>query len=573
MLILLIVAGAFAFTKLRPSGGPKKDETSYKVSRGDLVVSVIETGNIEAVKSVEVKSRVSGRLKELFVKEGDFVKQGQLIATIDALETKYRVEQDMAQLRGVESSVQRAQLEIAQRRQTVAAAYRQAEARVAQLTLELKSQPILTKSAITSAQTALTNAINERQRLEQTNHPTQRVSAKSAVDEAKANVENAKLEYDRFVGLEAKGYTAGRNVDSARLQLELAKSRLATANSTYEKLEAQLRSELQRADESVKQARADLERAQANQVQDKIKVEDLKSAQADLARAKATLADPAILAAGMEQTKASVAQLRSVLSDSQRQLGETQILAPMSGYVTKKLLEVGELATGLSGFSQGTPIVRIEDRSTMRVKLAINEIDVAKMKEGMAAQIDVDAIPNKVFSGVVSSISPASESSNPGVATAATDSVVKYKVEILISEADPRIRSGMSAKCTMDVIRRNNVIVVPVEYVVKDAEAFYVELPLKEPAAIDAKAERKAITVGASSGSQYEILTGLNEGDLIGRPNFTGPKRQGFMSGPGGGDDEDKDKDKGKTKSGDQTKKKESDSGSDGGGVTVQVGE
>src|SRR5205823_5832479 len=109
---ILVVAGCE-----KPAGADAKADATVKVSRQDLSVKVVETGTVDAVKSVEVKSRVSGRLKRLLVDEGDHVKAGQLIAVIDPKETELAVRQQEAQLRGAVSQVKRTGIEAAQRRQ------------------------------------------------------------------------------------------------------------------------------------------------------------------------------------------------------------------------------------------------------------------------------------------------------------------------------------------------------------------------------------------------------------------------------------------------------------------------
>jgi HlyD family secretion protein len=60
----------------------KEDVRSVRVQRGDLTVKVAETGSIEPMTAIEIKSEQSGEIKKLYVKEGDHVKAGQLLAMI-----------------------------------------------------------------------------------------------------------------------------------------------------------------------------------------------------------------------------------------------------------------------------------------------------------------------------------------------------------------------------------------------------------------------------------------------------------------------------------------------------------
>jgi HlyD family secretion protein len=522
-LVLIIVVGAFAArgaARAKANAKPDADRVA-KVERGDLVVRVVATGTVDSVKAVEVKSRVSGRLARLLVDEGDFVRQGQLIAVIDPLETEFRVQQDAAQLRGAQSAAERASLEIAQRRQTAQAALLQAQARVEQLDLELRAQPALTQANIAQAEAALASAREDRSRLLESAQPVQRTSIDAAMRDARANLENAERELRRLQEMEAKGYVATRIVENQRLQVEFARSRLDSAQQSQTKLDAQFRADLQQAEARIREAEAGVARARTGAVQDRTKQKELESARAEVARARAALSDPAIMEKGRQQNLATVQQLASVLNDSRRQLSETQIRAPISGVVTRKMLQEGELATGLSGFSPGTSIVKIEDRNAMRVLLEVNEIDVARVEEGMEADVEVDALPDRKFRGQVTKVAPASMQDG-----APADTVVKYQVEILFDGADEALRTGMSARCTLEVLRRDGVLQLPAEYVFREGGESYVELP----SAKGEKGTRRKVVIGASSGSRIEIVSDLSEGEAVQRPEFRGPPRQGMMS-------------------------------------------
>jgi len=534
VLLAICGLGGYAFKSMTAAkiaaAAASSAANSKAVTKGDLVVNVVETGTIDAVKSVEVKGLVTGRLSKLFVEEGDHVKQGDLIAIIDPQETRLVLQQNEAQLRGARSGAEKTGISIGESRLQVKAAYEQALAKVAQMRLALKIQPTLTTSAIKQAQMNLDTAQEERRRLVQSAHPIQLASAISTLNEANANLANAQADYVRQVELEKKGYVSGKVVENAKLAIDLAKTRLDSAKINREKIEGEFKSELAKAQEQIEQSQAALETAKANSIQDEVKRHDYLSALADLERAKASLHDPDVMEKQRQQDLATVSQLQSVVSDAQRQLRETDIRAPITGIVTKKALQVGELATGLSQFSSGTTIVKIEDRTTMRVKLDINEIDVAKMTLGMPATIDVDAIPKRPFNGIVKKIAPASKdsanSTSSAASTTSSDAVVKYEVEIVLTDAVPELRSGMSAKCTMRVLNHPDVLLLPLEYVGKDGKKPFVEIPSKKPGGV---AERKYIETGAASGSQVEILKGITVGTVVQKPQYKGPARKGAM--------------------------------------------
>src|SRR5262249_31154120 len=98
IVVLLGFFGAKALLKSKP-----KEERSETVQRGDVEIKVVETGTIEPLRKVDVKSKVGGRILRLFVDEGAVVKQGQILATIDPQEINSQVAAVRAQLAAAEA--------------------------------------------------------------------------------------------------------------------------------------------------------------------------------------------------------------------------------------------------------------------------------------------------------------------------------------------------------------------------------------------------------------------------------------------------------------------------------------
>lgn len=532
LLLVMCVAGGYGVKLyMAAKNKPKPVSNDALVQKGDVTVKVIETGTIDSVKSVEVKSRVSGRLAKLLVDVGDVVKQGDLIAIIDPKESQLQVDQAKAQLMGAESAVARAGIEIRQRKISSKAAYDQAVARLQQVRSELKVQPSLSKAAVEQAESSLASSEKELVRLKTSVHPNERTAAETTKKEADANYANARSEYERNVELQKKGYVSKKAVENAQLSIDLAKARLESAEASLSRLDSQQRLEISKAEEEVSRLESALRTAKANRVQDVVKQREYESAAAAVEQARAALDDVAALEKGKEQSIASAKQLSSVLGNSERELGETEIRAPISGVVTQKLVQEGELVASLSGFSAGTPVVRIENRDQMKVTLDINEVDVTKLSAGMDVDIDVDALPNQPLKGSISKISPISQNmtSTTAAAAAATgEPVVKYTVEVLISNKEPKLKSGMSAKCSMLVVNRKNVLRLPLEFVGKEGTVRFVMIA---PAGKEknAKGTKQVVKVGESSGAFIEIVSGVKEGTKVVKPDFKGPERKGMM--------------------------------------------
>ena len=97
---------------------PKNEQPQYitaEVSRGDIEDSVLATGDLEATKMVSVGAQVSGQVKKMYVKLGDQVKQGQLIAQIDSVRQEN-------ELKTTEANIKNQQAQLATKQATLAKA-------------------------------------------------------------------------------------------------------------------------------------------------------------------------------------------------------------------------------------------------------------------------------------------------------------------------------------------------------------------------------------------------------------------------------------------------------------------
>lgn len=528
------------------------------ISRGDVSIKVVETGSLEAERTVEVKSQVGGRVARLLVDEGDTVKKGDLIAVIDPQQTELQVDQNRAQLKGAQSDVKRLQVEIEQRRVTAKTNLERARLRAKQLEIELKAQPALTSTAIRSAETAVANAQKAYDLLVKVTQPNARTAQEIALEDANNNLRQAQIERDRQAGLYERGYVSRRELEQAELNLNLAQTKQRQAKEAIDRIESEQRLEREQAQQRVIQARADLDRAKANAIVDDTKRQQYLSALQDVRDAEVALKDIEALQQQKIGSEASVAQIRSSLNDSLRLLGETEVRAPIDGIVTKRSVQVGELVNALSSFSPGTPIVKIEDRSQMLVRLQINEIDVALLKPGMKAEVTVDALPDSKFNGRITKIAPAQIESPAGGAGAA-DPVVKYEVEVTLDDVSGKLKSGMSAKCEMVANEEKDTLIAPSAFVGIDADGQHFVMlfdPKEKPVATKLgqpptlKGIRQNVEVGLQNAASIAIRSGVKEGDKLVRPPFKGPDRQGMMQfGP-----DDEEEESGGSGSSDQSK-------------------
>jgi multidrug efflux pump subunit AcrA (membrane-fusion protein) len=100
----------------------------------------------------------------------------------------------------------------------------------------------------------------------------------------------------------------------------------------------------------------------------------------------------------------------------------------------------------------GDAALSLYDPQGMHLDLEVSEADIEKVEIGQSATITIDAIPDAVITGTVTSVSP--------VATSGQD-VVNYKVQVTFNPADLPVKVGMSANAAITVETRQNVMQVP----------------------------------------------------------------------------------------------------------------
>jgi multidrug efflux pump subunit AcrA (membrane-fusion protein) len=542
---ILVIAGLGWWGYRRLFSKPPVPVRFARVDRGDVDIKVVETGAIEPLKKVEIKSKVAGRLARLYVKEGDRVIAGQVLAEIDPTEINSQVDQIRAQVEGARARLAQAMKGVDyQREQTRSAiaqareAVKAAEARLRSAQKERDTQPEIVVSDIRQAEATLDSAQKSLDLLRNSTHPQALVQAQTGLAEAQASADAAERNLARQRSLLQRGFASQLSVDAAATEHAAAVARLAQARKRYELLEEQQKTEIAEAEARVASARAALSRARTGSALLSVHDEAVRSAQAALEQARAQLKGAL---SGLQQDKMredDVAQARSAVTQLENQLREfevrqhdTRLVATMSGVVTKRYVEQGELITsGVSTFSSGTPVLQVADLSRMLVKATINEVDVHKVRKGLPVEITIDGAKGVLFRGVVRQVSPAAIGPGENVGAPRPDqgAVIRFSVEVAVTKPDQRLRPGMSARCTIVVQRRENVMRLPTDAVEGDGSSASVQLAIeqKKDGKPATRYEKRPIVAGLRGDSFVEVVSGLKVGDKVKPGVFKGPKRK-----------------------------------------------
>lgn len=224
----------------------------------------------------------------------------------------------------------------------------------------------------------------------------------------------------------------------------------------------------------------------------------LLQARANLALAEARLADAEReyerLRNGPDPEDVAAAEARVRAAEAALRAG--QIAAPFAGTVTNVVPMPGDLVSpGLAAF-------RIDDLSRLLVDVQLSEVDINSVEVGQSVLVTLDAAMGQEYHGRVIQVARA------GTVAAGT---VNFAVVVELTDADARIRPGMTAAVTITVRQLEDVLLVP-NRAVRLVEGQRVVYVLHS----DGQIERTVITLGASSDLMSEVIAGdLQVGDTI----------------------------------------------------------
>jgi HlyD family secretion protein len=183
---------------------------------------------------------------------------------------------------------------------------------------------------------------------------------------------------------------------------------------------------------------------------------------AALRRAEELYKQGVITAVEYESAVVSNANARSSLVAAQTNLRVAQqnlefatVRAEVSGTIISKSASVGTVAaSALSNVGGGSTLVTIADLSQVRMRVLVNETDIAQVRVGQAADVQIDALPNRRFRGTVQKIEPQA---------VIQQSVTMFPVLVSIENTDQALLPGMNGEVSMVIQDRRNVLSVPID--------------------------------------------------------------------------------------------------------------
>lgn len=545
VLALVVVWGVYAgYGKLTSTAG----ETRYVVAqaeKGTLVASLTGSGQVSAENQIDIKSRASGDVSYVRVLNGQSVKAGALIAELDASDAQKAVRDAEANLESAQLSLQKLtlppdELSITQSQNALLRAQQAKENAQADL-----------KTAYDDGFNSVTNAFLDLPSVMSGLHDVLFTLSSSL---GGANVQNIDF-YGSVAGLYSDRADIYRTDAYDKYQIALTKynknfedyksiSRTSDP-ATVEAIVAQTYDTTKALADAVKSANNLIQFYEDQLTQHNLKYlpyadtqlsilngftsktnshlsillgvgNTLKSSKDTITNADLTITEDTqsleklkagATAIDIASSQLSVKQRENALADAKEKLADYYIHAPFDGTIAN----VGVKTT--DSVSSGTSVATLVTKRKI-AEVALNEVDVAKVKVGQKATLTFDAVDGLTITGDVSDIDT--------IGTV-TQGVVTYNVKISFDTQDERIKPGMSVSAAIITLVKQDVVLVPNSAVKSRGDTHYVEVfdtPIVSRNAAQGvippnPPREQTVEIGASNDTSTEITSGLSGGEEI----------------------------------------------------------
>ncbi|HEX7545593.1 MAG TPA: efflux RND transporter periplasmic adaptor subunit [Gemmatimonadaceae bacterium] len=234
-----------------------------------------------------------------------------------------------------------------------------------------------------------------------------------------------------------------------------------------------------------------------------------------------------------DASKHNTEQTEALVKDAKVSLEKTTIRAPMSGRVTRLVVQNGETAIQGTFNKADATLLTISDMSVLETKVKVDETDVSRIALGDSTIVQLDAFPDTTFQGKVVEIS---NSSVKGTTTTTGDQAIDYEVTIRLLNPPKDTKPDFSATAKIITDARKQVLSIPIiALTVRENEALAKTDSAQRPGSktsntkevgkkdvegvfvvgADNKVTFKPVKVGIAGEKHFEVMSGLKEGDKI----------------------------------------------------------
>jgi HlyD family secretion protein len=440
-LVLIPILGILAYRQMVvvPQQQAKSKIQTAPVERSNLTITISANGTVQPERSVNVSPKTAGILKQLLVKEGDTVQEGQILAYMDDSNLQGQLQQSQGNLAAAVANLEK--LQNGNRTEEIATA---------------------------QAQLAEQNA--NLQKLRNGNRSQEIAETQAKLKDAQYALRQANDDLQRNQALYTEGAISLQSLNTFRTTRDRAQSQVTQAEQAASLMRSGTRpEEIVQAETIVKQKQAALELSQSGS----------RSEDIDKGAAEVTAAQGAV-------------------KIIQANLDDMTLRAPFAGVVARKFADPGAFVTPTtagSAVSSATSSSILSLASTNQVIAQVAETNIAQIRIGQSATIQVDAYTGKPFKGNVTQIATQS---------VVTQNVTSFEVKTSVSDTQRVLRSGMNVNVSFNAGELKNIFIVPTGAIVQknNTQGVFVSKDKGDPVFVP-------ITVGTTVNDKTEVKSGL----------------------------------------------------------------
>jgi HlyD family secretion protein len=424
--VLVVLGGSVWYSINKANQGVIQVQTAKVAKQEALVSLVTASGEVKPTTYTNITAQGFGRITQIVVKEGDHIKKGDKLLLQENVQATADVQAQAAAINSNQSGVQAAE-----------ASYK---------------------------------------------------AAQSDLIQQQANLEKAKLDYDRGRGLLKDGLIPRQDFDQRKTTYDAAVAAVDSSRAHMQSLKAML-----------------------------------------------------------QQMGSQLDQSRAVLVRTKDVLQKTTYVSPINGIVSYLPVRLGEYVVPGIQNANGSFLMTLSDMSVVTSEVKVDETDIVNIKVGQEADVTIDAVPGKTFKGKVTEIGSQAVLRSSGLATTQTTTsnqeAKDFKVVVTLQSPPENLRPGLSTTAKIKTAERKNAIAIPIQALAvrsrkdldaaakaakKDGNVTLAAPPPPAPGSDPKKDEIQGVFVvngnkaafrpvetGISGITDIEITKGVQEGDEI----------------------------------------------------------
>jgi HlyD family secretion protein len=343
---VVVLGGIVLFSINQANKGVVTVQTAKVASQDTLISQVTASGEIKPTTYTNVTAQGFGRITQILVKEGDKIKKGDRLLLQEDVQANADVQAQSAAINSSEMGVEAAE-----------ASFR---------------------------------------------------SAQSDLIQQQANLEKAKLDWERGQGLFKDGLIPKQDFDQRKSTYDAAFAAVDSSKARVQSLKAQL-----------------------------------------------------------NQTQSMVNQNKAVLVRTKDILSKTAYISPINGIVSYLPVRLGEYVVPGIQNSNGSFLMTLSDMSVVTAEVKVDETDIVNVRTGQDAEVTIDAVPGKVFKGKVTEIGSQATLRSSGLATTqsttSTQEAKDFKVVVTLAAPPDNLRPGLSTTAKIKTAEKKNVVAIPIQ--------------------------------------------------------------------------------------------------------------